>query len=455
MCPKMLSLDPPMEEWTRRMADTAPSAVGALGEAARGAGLSDGELYLLLALTSARFVSHQGPLVGHGTFNGGPMWRAHALLTEPYRELAWLHTAVYVADLLRHPNYGPFVMLQMEPLDDSASPSAAAGALAAAVESNHQALAAEHRLVGLLPVLGPAIRWPLLELGVRQMPDNEHKVLMVWRAVQLLDDAQAWQWAEPLLRAAIQYLANRVDTQLADGLPRGARELGPVVGWVDDRAARAWADQLVEAPYGEEPTLIMRAGREVSTATLARAMALAGSHLLMRSGWDAHAVTGLHCLLDLIYADATPQALRQWAWRLALSGQRTRRQKESAVRARWHGALASGRSSAALADMGAALSADAEGRAAEALAAGYLNGGGDGTALARVLMQQAMETAGPFDAIHNVKMLVGLYQQYRSGGPDAWVHLVAGAGAVARSVGEDPDGRDRVLDQWRSRAAGR
>jgi len=164
MCPKMLSLDPPMEEWTRRMADTAPSAVGALGEAARGAGLSDGELYLLLALTSARFVSHQGPLVGHGTFNGGPMWRAHALLTEPYRELAWLHTAVYVADLLRHPNYGPFVMLQMEPLDDSASPSAAAGALAAAVESNHQALAAEHRLVGScpswgLPSAGPCWSW--------------------------------------------------------------------------------------------------------------------------------------------------------------------------------------------------------------------------------------------------------------------------------------------------------
>ena len=76
----------------------------------------------------------------------------------------------------------------------------------AAIEAGDQPLRVEHRLVALIEDLGVSRVHRLLTLaGLRQFPENEHRLLTVHRAAQLLDDVDGWsRWVEPILRPSVQ-----------------------------------------------------------------------------------------------------------------------------------------------------------------------------------------------------------------------------------------------------------
>ncbi len=144
------------------------------------------------------------------------MLRAATILTRRFRNLALLQTAAYVVDLLHQPNYGPYLLMDMRPIAES-TVEASRAELRMSIESGEQPLLAEHRLVGLLKVDSPRqVRQLLIEAALRQFHENEHRLLIVHRASQLMDDTDGWTWAEPLFRAAVQYLASRPDIRSAE-----------------------------------------------------------------------------------------------------------------------------------------------------------------------------------------------------------------------------------------------
>lgn len=308
------------------------SAVGRWIRSQRDMGRDDAAIHLRLALASARWVDHHGPFIGHGTFNGGPMLRAASILTDPYRDLALLQTAAYVVDLLHSPNYGPYLLMQMDPVEEDSLESSEA-AFIESVESGEEALRSEHCLVGLIRHEGMAVHHLLTYAALRQFPENEHRLLIVHRAAQLLDDAQGWEWAEPILRPAVQYLATRPEVTVP-ATSASLQYLDANNGRVDAHAVLDGVAQLVDAPYGHEPgTIQSLLDHGMSGASLYEAVSVTSAELLMRSAFDSHAVTGIQCVLDLLRDPATDPRTRGMAWSTALLGQRTRRQK--AQRSAW------------------------------------------------------------------------------------------------------------------------
>jgi len=447
---RLLGFDVDTEWRITVLIDRDPAAAWTMVDEWRREGVSDARLYLTLALASARYVDHRGPLVGHGTLNAAPLLKAGRLLPSPLRRLALLHMTCYVLDLIRHPNYGPYVMLDLRPLGPE-DPDEAFRALGAAVESGEEAHRAEHLLVGALHRFGgPALRWPLAKLALRQFAENEHRLLIVHRAADLMDLASAWHAAEPLWRPAVQYLASRPDTDFAERVlaqhgavpPRGS----PGPASVGDRDALV--DALLRADYGQEPDVLATALEGgITDTTVREALLLAASTMLLRSGFDAHAVTGIHAISEVLQNDAAPADVARLARLIGFSSQRTRRQK--AIRNRWSSdppAVSTGpKVSAAL--VAQALHEDPTGLRVASLVRGACEDGATTEAVTVTLMTAALTTAGPFDALHNVKMLEGLYQASRITPPDvAWRHLAAGARALARSAQESGEEWAAVAD---------
>lgn len=408
---------------------------------------TDGDLYLLLALASSRWVDHHGPYIGHGTFNGGPLLRAAALLPAPYSRLALVQTTHYVHDLLHHPNYGPYTLMAMDPVDEP-SLEESRQALIASIEAGDQPLAAEHRLVGLLAQDHvQVVRNLLLESALRQFSENEHRLLIVHRAAQLLDDTEGWTWAEPIFRASVQYLASRP----RPWTPEEASALAPLLTTVrprsDSKSVLGLMQALVDANPGDEPAVLLQAAQAgMSTPDITEAASLAGADMLGRSGFDAHAVTGIHAVADLVLDPNSPDTLGALGLSVMLTSQRTRRQK--AIRSQWRATSLPSPRRVTSADLADAIRQNPSGGEGWKTVAAHLRAGGDAREVARVLMETALKTAGPFDAIHNVKMVWGQFlETQRSAHPTlAWRHLASGAAAVATTM--NPPDAEPVLASW-------
>ncbi len=406
-------------------------------------------IHLTLALASARWIDHHGPFIGHGTFNGGPILRAASILTPPYQNLALLQTASYVVDLLHHPNYGPYTLMAMDPLIPPL-PKDPCQSLLESIESGENVLRAEHQLVGLLQIESmDVVLQLLLEAALRQFAENEHRLLIVHRAAQLMDDTEGWTWGEPLLRAAIQYLASRPHPHVPDEVSQlSALELSR--SWFPEtRDIEFLVRALVDADYGTEPTLILaEANKGRGREPLGEAMSLAGAEILAQSDFDAHAVTGIHAVADLVRDPLLPHHLHALALGVMLLGSRTRRQK--AQRSRWSRAETPLPRKATPADVREAVASDASGDTAFGVVGAHIRDGADPTAVAATLTEIALMSAGPFEAIHNVKMLWGqLLETQRSHYPNlAWRHLAAGAATVARTA--NLDDAAPILEVWRA-----
>lgn len=447
---QLLRWDDLTEKQLEQIEDTPPSEASRLIVQWRHQNFSSPRIYLLLALASSRWVDHRGPYIGHGTFNGGPMLRASNYLSAEYRSLALLHMTVYVLDLLRHPNYGPYCMQEsfeltetMEQLQTGFIPD---------VESGSKALLSEHRAAHLAKSLGRDARGLMLEAALRQYPENEHRLLIVQRALQFLDDINAWSYAEAFFRPAVQYLANRPDARLANQVMQdwAALSYPELAKNVEHSVCRDLIENLIECEYGEEPEIIGASiNAYVNGNTLREAMSMASSALMLRSGFDAHAVTGIHCVMDLLRDEKCPASIRGLTWLLALSGSRTRRQK--AQRAQWSQVASArvGSSAVTFERLRQIIHEDGSGLDAAVATKQILQSGGDPTSVARELMQTSLATSDPFTAIHNVKMLGGLLKEtLHSQWPEqAWIHLSAGARVVAMSV-ERSQAMQDVLRQW-------
>lgn len=410
-------------------------------------------LYLLLALASARYVDHHGPYIGHGTFNGGPMLRASSILSPAYRNLALRQTAAYVVELINNPNYGPYLLMDMAPYraENSSDPGLE---FLAALESGNQPLRTEHRLVAMLQDVGvDRVRAILTEAGLRQFPDNEHRLLIVHRAAQFLDDANGWDaWAEPILRSSVQYLATAPEPTLFN--PGVLSQVRATSGLVNVDVVAKAIDRLVSVPYGDEARVLMdMAQHQISGANLYEAVSLAGARLLAESGFDAHAVTGIHCVLDILKSSEDSR-LDGLAWSAALSGQRTRRQKER--RQDWRELPDADTTIKTMKDLVPLILNDPSGLRAFAGTAGALQSGTSAQTVARTLMEVSLTTSDPFTAIHNVKMLWGqLIETKRSQCAElAWMHLAAGSVAVAQSVAENVAQTIPVVDLWKESVGG-
>lgn len=406
--------------------------------------------HLTLALASARYIDHHGPYIGHGTFNGGPMLRGSSILDPAYRDLALLQTATYVVDLLHNPNYGPYLLMEMEPVSEP-SPEASQAAFLESLAAGDQVLLAEHRLIGLLQQAGSQIATFLTYAGLLQYTENEHRILMIHRSLQLLADTGGWPLAEPILRAATQYLASRPGVVVMKAPEWADGSSGIILGFdpVDRDTVMDAVESLVTAPFGSEPDRIRELiEQKMKPATLYESINIAASEILCRSQFDAHAVTGVHCIMDLLQDPTTEKPTRDQAWLLGLSGSRIRRQK--ATRSEWRTPLPIARHRVPLESLSELLRNDPDGLHAMQAAATYLVHGEDPIALTRILMEVALTTAGPFDAIHNVKMLWGQLQETKRSRllEESWRHLAAGARVVAQTAGTEHRQADPILDMW-------
>ncbi len=406
-------------------------------------GQSDGAIYLLLALASARYVDHHGPLIGHATFNGSPLLRAASLLSRPLQTLALLQMAAYVVDLLHHPNYGPYLLLGLRPVLENTLEESRLQ-FEASVESGEEPLMAEHRLVGLLLSDNPHnVHHLLTEIALRQFHENEHRLIIVHRTADLMHDVHGWQWAEPLFRPAVQYLASRpaVRTPI---IPDDAWD-APAASITDDAMVTA-VNHLLFCEYGAEPQIL----RQYQGWPLAELIALTASEMLCRSSLDVHAVTGIHCILDLLADPSTPRRTRALAVETALLGQRTRRQK--AQKPQWHPCPEPRPHRYAAETLKALVLSDHEGYGAMNAVAGALLAGDDARTITQLLMEVALMGSGPFEAIHLVKFIWGQWlETTRSQYPRlAWRHLAAATRVVSQTVAVDRTHAEPILHGWRS-----
>lgn len=426
-----------MEVRTREIGSLKRDEILAWFHRSRSQGLTDQDLYTLLAFASARYVDHHGPFIGHGTFNGGPVMRATKWLNPAYQDLALLQMALYVVDLCHHPNYGPYVLLEMMAVDEEKT--SLPDLFLQGLESGAESLLTEHRVVALWHKKDKKmIHNLLLKAALRQYPENEHRLLMVYYTLQFLEDTDYWGQAEPLLRASIQYLASRPNITFVSDL-RSDRPLWPQGGHVSSEDTMMAVQKLVSAPYGQEPHVFADLiATKVSGASLIEASSLAASLMLSQSGFDAHAVTGVHCILDLLADPKTPQDAVNLAGYISLSSSRTRRQKAKKLIWPWPDLEESGLVS--LEDIRSTVGRGNEAQSFSAVRS-YLTDGGDAKGLTKLLMEIALETSGSFSAIHNVKMLWGMYHQTRrSELPGlSWLHLAAGARVIAQTVTSERD----------------
>ncbi|WP_020374394.1 hypothetical protein [Sulfobacillus thermosulfidooxidans] len=419
--------------------------------------VSFSRMYLLLALAEARWVDHHGPLIGHGTFNGGPIMKASTLLYPPYQNLALLHMAHYVLGLIRHPNYGPYLM--GEHLKTQESLEEIQHQFIPDLETGEMPLLSENRAAELATLAGIHARWLMIRAALRQYPENEHRLLIVQRALEFLDDTNGWHYAEAFFRAAIQYLGHRPDVhftkQVLAAWPGTRAPLWQ--GTIDAKEVEKLRQDLVRCEFGQEPQKIITAiSQNINGSTLLEAISLTASTLMFLSGFDAHAVTGIHCVIDLLRDQRCPIDIRHLAWPLVLSSSRTRRQK--AKRTDWivddpvthvmqQGITSSSRV-ISRDDIIKSLYTDRTGLEAASYTRQYLQTGGDPTQLTRVFIETALTTEEPFDALHNVKMLWGLLNEtLHCRSPAHWIHLSAGARVIAQSITASPT-TTSILQQW-------
>lgn len=446
-------------------------------------GFNDKQIYLLLALASARWVDHHGPFIGHGTLNMAPMIHAAPLLDERYQQLALLQATIYVLELLQAPNYGPYLQLETAGVQRETVEQTRIDLMNYFQRGNFQYLT-ENLFVGLYRQSGGDVRWPLLQMGLQEFGRNEHKLLIVWRTFDLLDIDDNWQYGESLLRPAVQYNASlpkhpesweRVQQAMAE---HDLENVDLVFdGDVDENQVSQLVQDLVELPYGEEADFLARQlVNGVNVPTLYEAIALTSATLLLRSSDnEEHIVTGIHCLLDIIRDKKVPSNLRLTALLLAMESARTRDFKVDP--ATWlplpkvatsaqhledrlvndHVDVPSltaptteqASQARLLDDIVTAIHEDASGNRAATLAANYVSAGYDLDQLAQSLIQVTLTTQGPFIAIHATKMIWRQWAETkRSTHRDRWVHLSSAAFYLARQLPHGLTQVERVLKQW-------
>jgi len=159
-----------------------------------------------------------------------------------------------------------------------------------------------------------------MEMALRPFHENEHRLFIVHRAAQLMDDTKGWTWAEPLFRAAVQYLVSRPDIRQS--------EITRALWDTTERAVHASiiesaVETRIQRDYGDEPRL----SRTMASLPRAEVISLTGAEMLRRSGFDSNAVTGTCGVPDLLQDPTVEPQVHALAMDAALLGPRTFRQQ--------------------------------------------------------------------------------------------------------------------------------
>jgi hypothetical protein len=464
---------------------TEPTEAGLLLDRWAAEGVAQEDMYLTLALASAKWIDHHGPWIGHGTLNMAPMIEAAKLLDERYKRLGLLQATVYVLELFRNKNYGPYLMPATEGVMRETAEETQQELFEYVADGTYPLLS-ENLFIGLYRQSGGDVRVPLLQLGLQEYGRNEHKLLIVLRTLDLLDQGDNWKYGENLLRPAVQYLAAMPKAPLAwqqiqaawntYGLDAVAHEFS-LAGEVDEAKVADLLERLLTCEAGSEADLLAEElVNGTNVRTLYETIAQISAVLLMRNPHnEEHIVTGILCTLDMMRDERLPANMRLTALLAALASARTRDSKN--VRAEWVEVPGLGASTSegteitaaelrsdsnmnVLADANVSDEAwleqieksceeDASGDTATRLAAHYITAGRDVTKLAQHLMQIVLRTQGPFMAIHLVKMIWGQWKETQfSTSPNRWVHLASAARFAARTIEGGRKGAERVVKQW-------
>jgi hypothetical protein len=450
--------DPKTELFIHKITQTQPSEANILLHSMKKDGLTNADIYLLLALTAARHIDHHGPYIGHGTLNMAPLIQASQLLDEHHQHLALLQATVYTLDLLANPNYGPYLQVASPGIQRTTAEETLHDFQKAYADGRFQHLA-ENLFIGLYRQMGQDIRYPLLKMGLSEFAQNEHKLLIVQRTLDLLDISENWQYGETLLRPAIQYNASQPKTTepwqaVQSALDRYNLRHHPLrwEGDVDPEQVNTLIERLLTCPIGNEPDLLAAEIVEgTNLPTLYEAISQASAIMLLRSSDnEEHIVTGILCILDLLRDENAPTELRISALLISLSSARTRIFKGDPHK-RPLPVISSPRifdETEYLETLITLCHNDPIGFQAAAHTSQFIQFGGNLERLAQTLMHLILNTQGPFYAIHAVKMIWGQYNQtLLSSHPNRHLHLASATSFTARALPNGLKSASRILQQ--------
>lgn len=419
---------------------------------------TDSQTLSYLALSSAQWVDHSGPFIGHGVLNADPTLRSMELMGDGARGLPLFHLTMYITDLLRHPNYGPYQMMKIEGITKGTERETA-DELSKAMRSGNGRYMSEKLLEGLYSVSGKGIREQLLYEALMQYGNNEHKLLLPFHAFRLLDRGRSWENAVALLRPTVQYLSSYPD--ISHGVK--AEQISKTIDLkvILDKGEEFNQDSsydisrmVLNSALGNEMLVMSEYAKTASLPELYESIALSSTILLLNSDLEQHSVTGKHSLLSLLDEGRMTERTRVLALLLSMEGPRARRIKTYIPK-----------SLDAFMKLPEVSVPEDEGEFLEMieseiqrgqqepvfrLAGSYVKQGYNVDNLARKLLSIAFRTEGPFESLHTSKMLVGMRDiTLRSRSDMKWIHLAASAWFLAGMVKKEKEESKKTMEQYR------
>lgn len=417
---------------------------------------TDTDIVTVLAMSSAKWIDHSGPYIGHGILNADPTLRSVEMMGNK-GDLALLQMTMYVTELLRHPNYGPYVMQKINGIGGSSGKEISTE-FSKAIRSGSNRYLSEKLLSGLYSSAGKGIRDYILYEALMQYGENEHRLLLPYHTLKLLDRESNWDHAVSLLRPSVQYLASHPD--ISHGVK--AQQLSKLVSFdeitdrgnsFDQENAYDLTRMLLNSILGNEMTILADYSKTSSLQDMYEAIALTSTILLLNSDLEQHSVTGKHCILSMIKDKKLSERIRTVALLSALEGPRARRIKAYIIRS-----LDAYLKIPEIKDVGTEEDLltriesevmKGQQETAFKLAASYVRSGMDTDKLTAELLSLCFRTEGPFESMHTSKMLVGMRDVTISSKSDMkWLHLAAASRFVAEMAKKEKAGSKAPNEQY-------
>lgn len=420
-------------------------------------GKSESEIVSLLALSSAKWIDHSGPYIGHGILNANPTLRSIELMAGDDADLPLLQMSMYVSELMRHPNYGPYEMQQIEGIEGDSETETAAD-LSKAIRSGSSRYMAEKLFTGLYSQAGRSTGEYLLYEALMQYGENEHRLLLPYHTIKLLE-RNNWENAVTCLRPTVQYLSANPD--ISHGVK--AEQLSKTVDFgeiisrgdaFDQENSYDLTRMLLNSVLGNEMIVLADYAKRSTLQDMYEAIALSSTILLLNSGLEQHSVTGKHCILSMIKDRDLPDRIKKIALLSSLEGPRARRIKAYILKSLdAYMKVPDIPETASEEDLLSRLEGEIlKGQQENAfkLSGSYVRSGYSTDRLAKALLSICFRTESPFESLHTSKMLVGMRDVTVSSESDMkWIHLAAASRFVAEMVKKEKAASKTAMEYYR------
>ncbi len=419
---------------------------------------SDFKVISHLALATAKWIDHSGPYIGHGILNADPILRSIGLMNGENKGLPLLQMTMYVTDLLRDQNYGPYVMMGISSISHDSRDETSAE-FSKAVRSGSSRYLAEKLLSGLHSVSGKGIREDILYEALMQYGQNEHRLLLPFHTLRLLDRDKSWKNAVAYLRPSVQYLSSNPDTSHGAKAEQLSKllEFGEIMDKGDSFDQESSYDltrMLLNSVVGNEMTAMVDYSKTSSLADYFEAIALSSTILLLNSDLEQHSVTGKHCTLSIMRDRSASERVRKLALLSSMEGPRARRIKAYILKSldayMKVPEVPTFKDEEEHLDKIEAEIARGQQESAFRLAGSYVRSGFPIDGLARRLLSICFRTEGPFESLHTSKMIVGMRDITVDSKSDMrWIHLAASARFIAGMVKKEKAAAKKVMEKYR------